>query len=76
MIHNAEISRNSADEPHLCASHTIAIMDESGSKRKADVDCYRLRLHALFCSPALERVAEQLCNTTALGEEIESTICL
>jgi len=48
------------DDLHLITSHSIIIVDQSGSMRAADVNGFRSRSHAAYGALALDYVAEQL----------------
>jgi hypothetical protein len=43
-----------------CTTHSIIIIDQSGSMRNCDVDCFRSRSDAAFGTFALDYIAEQL----------------
>jgi hypothetical protein len=48
------------DDPELCATHSIIIIDQSGSMKAADVSSFRSRSQAAYGVLALEYIAEQL----------------
>jgi hypothetical protein len=48
------------DDPSLCATHSIIIIDQSGSMRNSDVKGFRNRSEAAYGVLALEYIAEQL----------------
>jgi len=48
------------DDPHLCTTHSIIIIDQSGSMRTCDVNGFRSRSAAAFGTLALDYIAEQL----------------
>ena len=43
-----------------CTTHSIVIIDQSGSMRKSDVNAFRSRSDAAFGTLALDYIAEQL----------------
>ena len=47
-------------DPHLCATHSVIVIDQSGSMRKSDVKGFKNRSQAAYGVLALEYVAEQL----------------
>lgn len=47
-------------DPHLCATHAIIIIDQSGSMRTCDVKGFKSRSQAAYGVLALEFIAEQL----------------
>ena len=48
------------EEPHMCTSHFVVIVDQSGSMKKSDVNAFRNRSQAAYGCLALDCVAEQL----------------
>jgi Alpha-kinase family len=48
------------DEPQLCVSHLIVVIDQSGSMRESDVHGFRNRSQAAYGVLALEYLSEQL----------------
>jgi hypothetical protein len=57
-----EVKQILQDEPQLCTSHTIVVLDQSGSMNTADVNGFRNRSQATYGSLALDYVAELLCQ--------------
>jgi hypothetical protein len=55
-----EVKQILQDEPQLCTSHTIVVLDQSGSMKTADVNGFRNRSQAAYGSLALDYVAERL----------------
>ncbi|CAB9520337.1 Eukaryotic elongation factor 2 kinase [Seminavis robusta] len=47
-------------DPHVCATHSVIIVDQSGSMKKSDVKGFRNRSQAAYGVLALEYIAEQL----------------
>lgn len=47
-------------DPHLCATHSIVVIDQSGSMKKSDVKGFRNRSQAAYGVLALDYIAEQL----------------
>ena len=47
-------------EPHLCVTHSIIVIDQSGSMKISDVKGFRNRSEAAYGVLALEYIAEQL----------------
>lgn len=52
-----QILRN---DPQLCTTHSIIIIDQSGSMKKCDVNGFKTRSDAAYGSLALDYIAEQL----------------
>jgi hypothetical protein len=52
--------RTLRDDPQLCTTHSIIIIDQSGSMRTSDVSGFRTRSEAAYGVLALEYIAEQL----------------
>jgi Alpha-kinase family len=48
------------EDPYLCATHSIVIIDQSASMKKADVKGFRNRSQAAYGVLALEYIAEQV----------------
>lgn len=63
-------------KPDLSTSHTILVIDNSGSMlaKKNDVHLYRDSQNAAFSMTALEFVAEQLLQQTAVNSDLVSLI--
>ena len=57
-----------------CASHTVLVVDTSGSMKEHDIPLHRDRQVAAFTMVALEYVAEQLFNETANNRDVVSLI--
>eukprot|EP00978_Attheya_sp_CCMP212_P001915 scaffold3990_cov54-Attheya_sp.AAC.3 len=55
-----ELVRILRDEPQLCTTHSVIIIDQSGSMRAADVNGFRNRSQAAYGTLALDYIAEQL----------------
>lgn len=62
-----EVRRILREEPQLCTTHSIIIIDQSGSMRTSDVNGFRNRSEAAFGTLALDYVAEQLYDR---GDEL------
>ena len=60
MNRHAHVKRIIKEEPHMCASHFVAIVEQSGSMRNSDANGFRNRSQAAYGCLALECVAEQL----------------
>ena len=63
--HN-EAVRILRDDPHLCTTHSIIIVDQSASMKTCDVNCFRSRSDASYGTLALDYIAEQLYQ---MGDE-------
>lgn len=61
-------------KPDLCASHTVLVVDNSGSMTTHDILYHRDRQTAAYSVTALELVAEQLFNGTANNSDVVSLI--
>lgn len=61
-------------KPELCVSHTVLIVDNSGSMTEKDLDLYRCRQTAAYTMIALELVAEPLMNQTQNNRNVVSLI--
>lgn len=66
-----EIISRKAD---MCTSHTILVVDNSGSMRTHDIPLHRDRQVAAFSTMALEYVAEQLFNGNANNRDVVSLV--
>jgi hypothetical protein len=61
MLENhTEAVRVLKEDPHMCTSHSIIIIDQSASMRISDVECFRSRSEASYGTLALDYIAEQL----------------
>ncbi|KAL7511010.1 hypothetical protein ACHAXN_007945 [Cyclotella atomus] len=62
--------------PDLATSHTVIVIDNSGSmlSKKNDIYLYRDSQNAAFSFTALEFVAEQIFNNTAVNSDLVSLI--
>ena len=63
-------------KPELSTSHTVIVIDNSGSMlaKKNDIHLYRDSQNASFSMTALEFVAEQLLNQTAVNSDLVSLV--
>ena len=63
-------------KPELATSHTVIVIDDSGSmlSKKNDILLYRDSQNAAFSMTALEFVAEQLFNETATNSDLVSLV--
>ena len=63
-------------KPELATSHTVLVMDNSGSMlaKKNDVHLYRDSQNAAFSMTALEFIAEQLLGQTAVNSDLVSLV--
>lgn len=63
-----------SSKPELCKSHTVLVVDNSGSMRTHDIPLHRDRQVAAFLMLSLEIVAEQLFKNTANNSDVVSLI--
>jgi Mg-chelatase subunit ChlD len=61
-------------KPDLCASHTVLVVDNSGSMTTHDIILHRDRQVAAYSTTAIELVAEQLFNGTANNSDVVSLV--
>ncbi|KAG7371673.1 alpha-kinase family protein [Nitzschia inconspicua] len=61
-------------KPEMCSSHTVLVIDTSGSMKTHDIKLHRDRQVAAFTTVALEYVAEQLFNESANNRDVVSLI--
>jgi hypothetical protein len=61
-------------KPELCVSHTILIIDSTGSMWSRDIGLYRRRRTSVYIALALDFVAEQLSNETANSSDVVTLI--
>ena len=61
-------------KPELCSTHTVLVVDNSGSMTTHDIDLYRCRQTAAYTMTALEFVAEQIFNGTANNRDLFSLV--
>jgi von Willebrand factor type A domain len=61
-------------KPDLCASHTVLVIDNSGSMTTHDISLHRDRQVAAYSTTAIELVAEQLFNGTANNSDVVSLV--
>ncbi len=66
MRSHKEAVRLLREDPHMCTTHSVIIIDQSGSMRTNDVDCFRSRSDAAYGTLALDYIAEQLYQ---MGDE-------
>ncbi|CAM9412037.1 unnamed protein product [Ectocarpus sp. 13 AM-2016] len=73
--HEAAKSRLKAD-PSLCTSHTVIVVDQSGSMRTCDVEDFRTRSDAVFGVLAMDFVAKQRLSGEATDRDTVSLILM
>jgi len=61
-------------KPEFAASHTVLIVDNSGSMLTHDINLHRDRQTAAYTMTALEFIAEQMFNGTANNSDVVSLI--
>jgi hypothetical protein len=61
-------------KPELCKSHTVLVVDNSGSMQTHDIPHHRDRQVAAYATLALEYVAEQLFKQTANDTDVVSLV--
>jgi hypothetical protein len=61
-------------KPDLCKSHTVLVVDNSGSMQSHDIPLHRDRQVAAYTTIALEYIAEQLFNQTANDTDVVSLV--
>ena len=61
-------------KPELCNSHTVLVIDNSGSMRERDIALHRDRQIAAYTLTALEFIAEQLFSNTANNSDVVSLV--
>lgn len=54
------------EDPHLCTTHSIIVIDQSGSMKECDVNFFRSQSYASYGTLALDYIAEQLYQ---MGDE-------
>ena len=59
-------------KPGRCSSHTVLVMDKSGSMNTHDISLHRDRKTAAYSNMAMELVAEQLFEGTANNRDVVS----
>lgn len=62
--------------PEKCESHTVIVIDQSGSMRKSDVSGYKSRSMAVFSTIALEFVEQALLREDANNTDTMSIIAM
>lgn len=76
MEDHISVKRILKNSPELCESHTVIVIDQSGSMRKSDVSGYKNRLQAVFSTLALEFVEQALLNGDANNTDTMSIIVM
>lgn len=61
-------------KPELCVSHTVLVVDNSGSMTTHDIPLHRDRQVAAYATMALEFVAEQLFEGNANNSDVVSLV--
>lgn len=62
-----QVKRILNEEPQMCSTHSIVIIDQSGSMRTSDVNGFRNRSQAAYGCLALDYVADQLYQDPTSG---------
>jgi hypothetical protein len=76
LLANIKMKRLLEQKPDFSTSHTVIVIDNSGSmlSKKNDIHLYRDSQNAAFSMTALEFIAEQLLNNTAVNTDLVSLI--
>ena len=61
-------------KPEMSSTHTVLVVDNSGSMAIHDIDLYRCRQTAAYTMTALEFIAEQMFNGTANNRDLFSLV--
>lgn len=61
-------------KPDICTSHTVLVVDNSGSMKTHDIPLHRDRQVMAYSTIALENIAEQLFNETANNRDVVSLV--
>ncbi|KAL7563138.1 hypothetical protein ACA910_012319 [Epithemia clementina (nom. ined.)] len=61
-------------KPEFSTTHTVLVVDNSGSMTTKDIDLYRCRQTAAYTMTALEFIAEQIFNGTANNRDLFSLV--
>lgn len=61
-------------KPEICTSHTVLVVDNSGSMKIHDILLHRDRQVMAYSTTALEYIAEQLFNETANNRDVVSLV--
>ena len=73
--HNAVKERLEKD-PSLCTSHTVIVVDQSGSMRRSDITDFENRSKAVWGMLALEFVAAQKVSGEATDRDVVSVVLM
>jgi len=71
--HN-EAKKAIIEEMSLCASHTIIVMDMSGSMNQSDVSNFITRYYAVVCNLASQYIASQLIRNQVKNSDVVTII--
>jgi Mg-chelatase subunit ChlD len=74
MVEREKLKSVMAEKPELFKSHTVLVVDCSGSMMTKDIALFRDRQQAAYSTIAVEFVAEQLFNGTANNSDVVSLI--
>jgi hypothetical protein len=61
-------------KPEICTSHTVLVVDSSGSMKTHNIPLHRDRQVMAYSATALEYIAEQLFNETANNRDVVSLV--
>ena len=61
-------------KPELCTSHTVLVVDTSGSMTTHDINLHRDRQVAAYSVTAMEFVAEQIFSQTSTNSDVVSVV--
>lgn len=64
------------EDPSLCTSHTVIVVDQSGSMRTSDVFDFKNRSQAVFGMLALDFVAKQRLSGDASATDVVSLVLM
>lgn len=60
MEAHEKLVRHIKKNPQMCTSHTVLIVDSSGSMKKCDVDDFKTRSDAAYGTIALDYIGKQI----------------
>lgn len=76
LLDHARAKDNLKENPRLCTSHTVIVVDHSASMRKPDVLDHENRIKASFGMLALDFVAEQMVSRAACNTDVVSVMLM
>jgi hypothetical protein len=75
-VNHKNLATKLKDEPSICTSHFVLVVDQSKSMKTSDVEGFRTRSDAVFATVALDYIGQQLDNRNDSNAQFTDAVTL